>query len=137
MTLSVKTRSTEISGIAFEETRQKRDQPVLSERHVAVDAQPSARCRARRRLALGRRHVGQDAQAAIVEGGPFRGKLQPTRRAADQPRAEPCLQPRDQFAHCRWRHAQSTRRRRKAPRFDDADEHFDLAGAVDVGSGHS
>ena len=54
--------------VAFEESRQQRDQPVHAERHKGVDAQPAARCGTFRRLALGRRDLGEDAQSAVVEG---------------------------------------------------------------------
>ena len=103
-------------GKARQEIRQQRDQPMLAEGHIAVDAQPPARCRARRRLALGRRYLGQDAHAVFVERRAFGRELQLPCRAVDQASAETVLEPAEQLADRRGRHAERARRTRQACR---------------------
>ena len=123
-------------GVALQQARQQRDQHLLPERHAGVDADPPARRRARRSAALGFVQVGQHAHAALVELAAFGAQLQLAGRPVHQLNAQPRLQPRDQLAHRRRRHAQRTRCGREAAALDHLHEGFHFAGAVDVDAGH-
>ena len=104
--------------------------------NVAVDRQVSARARARRRLALGLFHVGEDSDGAIVEDLTFWSELQLAGGTVDEPRAESCLQPRDKFADAGRRQSKAPGGGGEAAALDDADEHFHLRGAVGVEARH-
>jgi hypothetical protein len=123
-------------GKALVKGRHQRQQQAVRRRHAGVDADAPARHGAGGRAALGLVHVGQHARALFVKRGAFGRELQLAGGAVDQPRAQPRLQPGDQLADGRGRHAQLPRGGREAAFFHDLDKGFHFAGAVDVNTGH-
>jgi hypothetical protein len=70
------------------------------------------------------------------EGRALGGQLDLAGRAVDQPHAQPRLQPGDQLADGRRRHAQVAGRRGEAAQRHDAGEGFHLTGPIDLQTRH-
>jgi hypothetical protein len=121
---------------AFVKGRHQRQQQAMRGRHAGIDADATARHGAGGRAALGFVHVGQHARAVFVKRRAFGRELQLAGGAVDQPRIQSGLQPGDQLADRRGRHAQLARGGREAAFFHDLDKSFHFAGAVDVIAGH-
>lgn len=102
----------------------------------AIDPLAAARCRLGAGAALGFVEVGQDAHAAPVERAASGRELELPGGAVDRPRAQALFQARDQLADGRGRHAAGACGGGEAAQLDDAHEHDQFAGAIDIQSGH-
>lgn len=116
----------------FGEMRDERKQEAASHGYVHADPDPAAWLAADGGSLFGVRDVGEDTDAAFVEGGAFRRELKLAGRAVEQARAEALLEARDEFAHGRGGHAGVTGGGREAACVHDADKDVHFACAVGV-----
>jgi hypothetical protein len=123
--------------MGLEKARHQGQQVVQAEGHVAVDPDAAARGGAGRHLALGLGDIREDAQGALVKGAALGGEQQLARRAAEEPRTEPRLQPCHELAHRRGRHPAGAGGRRESTQRHDPREHLHLTRAVDLRPRHS
>ncbi|MNN13914.1 hypothetical protein D3C81_1269610 [compost metagenome] len=123
-------------GMACNEGRDQWKQEAVPERHIGTDPYPAARRGLDAGAAFGLIEVGQDGDAALVEDAAFSGELQFAGGAVDQAGAQPLFQTCHQLADRRRRHAECTGGSGETAQFNDADEDFQFAGAVDVKAGH-
>ena len=103
---------------------------------TGVDAHATHRLLTNAGRPLGIFHIGEDARRAFIEGAALGCELELARRTIEQPRSKPRLQPCDQFADGRGRHARDTCGGREATLFDHTDKHFHLAGSVGFNTRH-
>jgi hypothetical protein len=102
-----------------------------AERHRRVDAQEPARMPSRSgNLVLKTVDSFDELTPGVEVGFSFRRQRQLSRRAVDEPNAEPRLQPPDQLGDRRWREAQLSRRNGKRTAFDSAHEHAHLGQLI-------
>ncbi|MNT66016.1 hypothetical protein D3C72_2040480 [compost metagenome] len=95
--------------ITLEELGRQRQQEMLAERHVGVDAHAALRRILDAGAALGLVQRRQHQHAPLIQAAAFGRQLQLARGTVQQARAQALLQPRHQLADGRRRHAAGTR----------------------------
>ena len=118
-------------GVAPLKLDECRRQVLHAERHRRVDAQEPARLASRSGDLMFKAVDSFEKPTPRVEVGlPFRRQRQLSRRAVDEPNAEPRLQSPDQLGDRRRRQAQIVRGNGKCAAFDGAHEHTHLGQLI-------